>query len=677
METYLVTAKTVEEAIAAANREYAKNGKEISYEILEMPKKGFLGIGARDAKLKVTVTESASSQIGSELSSIVADLRGMKVQTNRGGSEKEDRPQKNQNNQKKPQNQQNQQNQGKQKTQNQQNSQKTQNQQPQKAQPQNSAKQSANSASGSGSVNQSAPKAQKPQNQQKPAQTKAERPERSEKPERTERPEKNGKGEKPAREKADNKPQNAASEKPERTEKAKTQQNQQEKPRAERPERTGKPERLERSERPEKNEKTEHTPVVLPAQTKIPVQIDSPMQTPAQTDAPTQDSQSAEKPQSENTARHGSSLRNQVKPPHRAPQPKKQISEDVSGAEAIIASPVGLSDFTSENEGAASFGAGTGSNASGGRMSNDIRKKQRPAKPAKQEKPAVSENAPDGEAAEAAPAAFDPERIETVETFSEAFGSFESENESAVDMQPEPQDRQKVGVSQAEMDYALLFANTLLKNMQIDAVAKSVPCPEGEEYVIEGDANVYPKIDIEGEGTGILIGHHGETLDAVQYLVNLAALRQSKQKGGDYVRIVVDIENYRVKREETLRALARRMASRAVKYRRNVFLEPMNAYERRIIHSELHDYPNVSTHSVGADKNRKIIITYEGADKVSAPRRDREKSANGENGGSAGASRRTDRRPKKIQKMPIDKLPDFLAAGTASDEPAESPEFED
>ena len=90
-------AKTVEEAIAIANREYAKDGKEVSYEILEMPKKGFLGIGARDAKIKITVSESESSKIGSELSSIVADLRGMKVHTNRGGSEGEDKPKKQQN----------------------------------------------------------------------------------------------------------------------------------------------------------------------------------------------------------------------------------------------------------------------------------------------------------------------------------------------------------------------------------------------------------------------------------------------------------------------------------------------------------------------------------------------------------------------------------------------------
>ena len=181
--------------------------------------------------------------------------------------------------------------------------------------------------------------------------------------------------------------------------------------------------------------------------------------------------------------------------------------------------------------------------------------------------------------------------------------------------------RLREGVTQAEMDFALDFANTLLENMKLDA--KAVPADaNGDEYIINGDANVYPRINIIGADTGILIGHHGETLDAIQYLVNLSALRKSKQKDGDYVKIVVDIEGYREKREETLRTLARRMAARAVKYKRNVFLEPMNAYERRIIHSELQSFENVSTHSVGADKDRKIIITYEDRTSVKDPRED-------------------------------------------------------
>ena len=88
-ETYLITAKTVEEAIAIANREYADQNHEVSYEILEMPKKGFPGIGAKDAKIKITVTKSVSA----ELDSLVSDIRGMKVMTSRGGEGKKQKPQ--------------------------------------------------------------------------------------------------------------------------------------------------------------------------------------------------------------------------------------------------------------------------------------------------------------------------------------------------------------------------------------------------------------------------------------------------------------------------------------------------------------------------------------------------------------------------------------------------------
>ena len=139
------------------------------------------------------------------------------------------------------------------------------------------------------------------------------------------------------------------------------------------------------------------------------------------------------------------------------------------------------------------------------------------------------------------------------------------------------------------------------------------------------------------------------------------------------MKIVVDIEGYREKREETLRTLARRMAARAVKYKRNVFLEPMNAYERRIIHSELQSFENVSTHSVGADKDRKIIITYEGPDKRERPDRRRQPAdvsateavdesavETVEDSAQAFIRNEEKRRPKKPVKLPIDKLTDLL-----------------
>ena len=116
------------------------------------------------------------------------------------------------------------------------------------------------------------------------------------------------------------------------------------------------------------------------------------------------------------------------------------------------------------------------------------------------------------------------------------------------------------------------------------------------------------RINIDGEGAGILIGHHGETLDSLQYLASLAANKKVDGKKEDYVRITVDVEGYRAKREETLRALARRMAARVQKYKKSVMLEPMNPYERRIIHSEIQNIAGVSTNSIGSENNRKIVI---------------------------------------------------------------------
>ncbi len=149
---------------------------------------------------------------------------------------------------------------------------------------------------------------------------------------------------------------------------------------------------------------------------------------------------------------------------------------------------------------------------------------------------------------------------------------------------------------------AVDFVTTLVKNLELDVEVKN-------EVVNGKDL----KITLEGEAAGMLIGHHGETLDAVQYLANLTANKGDEDKD-DYSKITVDIENYRAKREETLRTLARRMAARVRKNGRNMTLEPMNPYERRIIHSEIQDIEGVSTYSIGSDDNRKIVICLE--DKV-------------------------------------------------------------
>ena len=145
------------------------------------------------------------------------------------------------------------------------------------------------------------------------------------------------------------------------------------------------------------------------------------------------------------------------------------------------------------------------------------------------------------------------------------------------------------------IDLAVAFVETTLKNMHIDAV------------ITVSDTELGKKIDISGEAAGVLIGHHGETLDSFQHLANLAANRTQNKKT-PVPKISVDIESYRAKREETLRALARRMAHKVVKFKRSVMLEPMNPYERRIIHAELQNFPGVNTNSIGSENNRKVVI---------------------------------------------------------------------
>lgn len=141
------------------------------------------------------------------------------------------------------------------------------------------------------------------------------------------------------------------------------------------------------------------------------------------------------------------------------------------------------------------------------------------------------------------------------------------------------------------------FVRTVLADMGV----------EGFELSLNEKSDDEVEISISGGELGVAIGRHGDVLDALQYLTNLAVNRTTDKM----IRINVDIENYRSKREETLRSLARRMAQKAVKTGRNVSLEPMNSYERRIIHSEIQNIEGVTTFSVGNDNDRRIIVSPE------------------------------------------------------------------
>ena len=138
------------------------------------------------------------------------------------------------------------------------------------------------------------------------------------------------------------------------------------------------------------------------------------------------------------------------------------------------------------------------------------------------------------------------------------------------------------------------FLTGLMEHLHVQAVP--------EIYVNERGYQVV----LQGHGLGAIIGRRGETLDAIQQLTNYSVNRgQSKR-----VRIHVDAEGYRAKREESLQRLAIKVAGKVVKYRKNMALEPMNAYERHVIHSALQDYPNVTTYSTGVEPNRRTVVAY-------------------------------------------------------------------
>ena len=141
-----------------------------------------------------------------------------------------------------------------------------------------------------------------------------------------------------------------------------------------------------------------------------------------------------------------------------------------------------------------------------------------------------------------------------------------------------------------------VFIKGLLENMGSQAVPHAWA---------DGD-NSY-RVDLTGEGLGFLIGRRGETLDAIQQLTNYSVNRGRSKR----VRIHVDAEGYRAKREESLIRLANKVAAKVVKYRRNVTMEPMNAYERHVIHTALQDVPGVTTYSVGTEPNRRTVVAYE------------------------------------------------------------------
>ena len=275
------------------------------------------------------------------------------------------------------------------------------------------------------------------------------------------------------------------------------------------------------------------------------------------------------------------------------------------------------------------------------------------AKPA--ERPARAEGRP-----ERAPRENRPEKAERPEKKEARPAKPRAEKAPAPQSEPKPK-KPKTPTTEAELKAAVSFVETLIKNLEIEV-----------EATVGTDADNASCITIDGKDASVLIGHHGETLDALQYLANLAANRAEGKD--DHERITVDVANYRARREEKLRELARRQAEKVQKYGRSVMLEPMNPYERRIIHSEIQNIEGVSTNSIGSDSNRKVVIflTEKGMGRLPRPN-DRRRGGNDRRDG--GRRVRRDRAPREntpvtentAETAAVETAPVAAAAPTATD----------
>ena len=166
---------------------------------------------------------------------------------------------------------------------------------------------------------------------------------------------------------------------------------------------------------------------------------------------------------------------------------------------------------------------------------------------------------------------------------------------------PAPQPKEPIDLGEECRDEKSEQIRSFLKGLleHMDSAA--------EIKVYESEKGRY-KVFLEGEKLGALIGRRGETLDAIQQLTNYSINRGSEK---NRVRVQVDAENYREKREQSLERLAEKVAGKVTKYRRNVTLEPMNAYERHVIHTALQDTPGVTTFSIGTEPNRRVVVSYD------------------------------------------------------------------
>jgi spoIIIJ-associated protein len=211
-----------------------------------------------------------------------------------------------------------------------------------------------------------------------------------------------------------------------------------------------------------------------------------------------------------------------------------------------------------------------------------------PAAPVKAEKPAKAPKAPKAE--KAAPKA-EPVKAEEIKAV-----------ESAKELK-------KVNIAEsASLQSASDYLTAVLKGMGVAELSiEAFRTPE-DEIIFELDC---------GEDYGVVIGRRGDTLDSIQYLTRLVANKQKQES--EYLRITINVGNYREKRKTTLRELAKKNSEKVLKYGRNVTFEPMNPYERRIIHTAVQEIEGVTSYSVGADAGRRVVISLEDGVKPTHP----------------------------------------------------------
>ena len=209
--------------------------------------------------------------------------------------------------------------------------------------------------------------------------------------------------------------------------------------------------------------------------------------------------------------------------------------------------------------------------------------------------------------------------------------------ESKKDNKPAKKDAPKM--KEPEIDLSGIEAKETDATNYLKSILVGMGFSDANVTVKETEEDLFFEITC-GEDYGNIIGRRGETLDALQYLTRLYVNRADK----DGKRVALNVGDYRKRREETLKALAKRQAQRAIKYRRSCVLEPMNPYERRIIHTAIQEISGVSSHSVGEGENRRVVIVSDDCDNQKRGGYSRDRRNN--NGG------RRERRPQYVPETP-------------------------